>query len=128
MQHYRLCLKTFIHTNLPQAGFELESPGLQAIMLPIEPRCLFQTFLILWTSLRCFTLLYRMLHRLMCFRRTCCQPTVVYNCMFVVIRYISVWQAPKCWSADHPRAGQNTQRLSKQELVEICNRWQSQKS
>ena len=46
----------------------------------------------------------------------------------VVIRYISVWQAPKCWLADHPRAGRNTQRLNKQELVKMCNRWQSQKS
>ena len=30
-----------------------------------------------------------------------------------MIRYISVWRVPKCWLADHPRAGRNTQRLSK---------------
>ena len=30
-------LKKFVHNNLPQAGFELRSLGLQAGLFPIEP-------------------------------------------------------------------------------------------
>ena len=32
-----LKFRKFVHTNLPQAGFELKSLGLQAGMLPIVP-------------------------------------------------------------------------------------------
>ena len=35
-QHYGLHLRKFVHSNLPQAGFELGSLGSQAGMLPIE--------------------------------------------------------------------------------------------
>ena len=32
-----LCLGKFVHTNLPQAGFELGTLGPQAGVIPIEP-------------------------------------------------------------------------------------------
>ena len=35
-QQYNLCLRKFVHTNLPQVGFELGSLGPQAGTLPIE--------------------------------------------------------------------------------------------
>ena len=34
---YGLDLRKFVHTNLPQAEFELKSLGPQASVLPIEP-------------------------------------------------------------------------------------------
>ena len=37
MQQYGLHLRKFVHTNLPQAGFELISLGPQASLLPNHP-------------------------------------------------------------------------------------------
>ena len=36
-QKFSLFLRKFLHTNLPQAGFEFRSLGPQANVLPIEP-------------------------------------------------------------------------------------------
>ena len=52
-QQYRLPVIKFVHANLPQAGFELRSPGSQAYMVPIESHLLvFQLFIIYAIALK----------------------------------------------------------------------------
>ena len=43
-QQYGLCLRKFVHTDLPQAGFALGSLGPQVGMLQIEPSLLVASF------------------------------------------------------------------------------------